>query len=295
MKTLFRIIAGLAVLLCMQLSNAQPIPLVIQTAPGGLNHKYALELENVISQIAGAPIVIEFKPGAQGLVGAQYLAANKSSNLMLMLGAVQQEFAVDQLTDIVPVLDLGVAPTVVIAKTSLGITSLSQLTKTPGNYTFGIPNGAAQLYWVREFSKNYKNLNLTEVPYKSGAAVLTDGAGGHVDRGIASAIGAASLIQEGKVVVLATLSTKRSTLVPSGATPREQGIRYQNDTVGFSHMFVWANPGASPESIQRLKTGFYQWANSTEGTETFKRIDLGASPQTVAKPELALKEHLHKK
>ena len=212
-----------------------------------------------------------------------------------MLGAVQQEFALDQLKDITPVLDLGIAPTVLIAKPALGITSLSQLTKTPGSYTVGIPNGAAQLYWIREFSKNYKSLTLTEVPYKSGAAVLTDVAGGHVDIGIASAIGAASLIQDGKVVLLATLSTKRSTLLPTGLTPREQGVRYSNDTIGFSHMFIWANPSASSDAVRQLKSGFHTWANSNQGQDTLKRIDLGANPQTVDKPEIALREHLHKK
>ena len=164
MKKLFRIFAGIFISLSVSLTNAQSVPLIIQTAPGGLNHKYALELESVLSQIVGAPIVIEFKPGGQGLVGAQALAQNKNTSLTLMLGAAQQEFAVDQLKDIVPVLDLGVAPTVLIARTSLGITSLSQLVKSSSNYTVGIPNGAAQLYWVREFSKNYTNLNLTATP-----------------------------------------------------------------------------------------------------------------------------------
>lgn len=290
-----KLLCAVASLFVMLSAFADPVPLIIQTGPGGLNHKYALELEPVLTQIIGSPVVIEFKPGGQGLVGAQALVANKNTALTLMLGAVQQEFAVDQLNDITPVLDLGVAPTVVIARTTLGVTSLSQLTKTPKNYTVGIPNGAAQLYWVREFSKHYKNLNLTEVPYKSGAAVLTDVAGGHVDLGIASAIGAASLIQDNKVVVLATLSTKRSTLLPSTPTSREQGVKFQNDNTGFSHMFVWANPGASVESIQQLKTGFYTWANSVEGQDTLKRIDLSANTQTVSKPEIALKNLLNKK
>lgn len=276
-------------------SFADTVPLIIQTGPGGLNHKYALELQPVLSRIIGETVVIEFKPGGQGLVGAQALESNKTKSLSLMFGAVQQEFGLDQAKDIIPVLDLGIAPTVVIAKTSLEITSLSHLIKSGGNYTIGIPNGAAQLHWVREFKKNFKNLNLTEVPYKSGGAVLTDVAGGHVDIGIASAIGAAPLIQDGKVVVLATLSTKRSTLIPTSLTAREQGIRYKKDTVGFSHMFIWANPGASSESIQKLKSGFYQWANTTEATELFQKIDLGIDVRSVARPEVTIQMYLQEK
>lgn len=294
MTTLLRKIATLIITLAMASSYAEPVPLIIQTGPGGLNHKYALELEPVLSKILKETVIIEFRPGGQGLVGAQALASNKSPSLTLMLGAAQQEFAIDQLRDIVPVLDLGIAPTVIIAKPGLGITSLSQLSRAKGNYTIGIPNGAAQLYWVKEFVKNHKNLTLVEVPYKSGAAVLTDIAGGHVDLGIASAIGAAPLIQDGKVVALATLSTKRSSLIPAVGTPRDQGIQYTGDSIGFSHMFVWANPGAPAETIQNLKTGFQSWANSAEGQEMFRKIDLGVNLPNVARPEIVLREQFKK-
>jgi tripartite-type tricarboxylate transporter receptor subunit TctC len=292
---LFRTIATFVLSLSVFSSYADTVPLIIQTGPGGLNHKYALELEPVLTKILDAPVIIEFKPGGQGIVGARALASNKNSSMSLMLGAVQQDFAIDQTKDIVPVLDLGIAPTVLIAKPSLGISSLSQLTKTSRSYTVGIPNGAAQLYWVREFAKNYKNLNLIEVPYKSGAAVITDVIGGHVDIGIASAIGAAPLIQENKVIVLATLSTKRSTLIPIVPTAKEQGIVYKKDTVGFSHMYIWANPGASVESIQKLKSSFYQWANTREAIDLFQRIDLGVDIQVVAKPELSLQTYIQEK
>lgn len=294
-NTLVRIVASIFFFFSIGLSHAGPVALIVPTGPGGLNHKYALELEPILSKLLDQQIVIEFHPGAQGLVGAQALASNKTSSLSLMIGAVQQDFALNQLTDIVPVLDLGIAPTVVIAKPSLGITSLSQLTKTPGDYTIGIPNGAAQLHWVREFSKNYKNIGLTEVPYKSGAAVLTDVAGGHVDIGIASAIGAAPLANDGKVVVLATLSAKRSSLLPQSRTPGEQGIRYARDTIGFSHMFIWANPGADPAVVAKLQRQFSQWAATAEATELFNKIDLGVDAKNSGRPEVALTLHLQKR
>lgn len=291
---LLRIITSIFFLFSFGLSYANPVALIVPTGPGGLNHKYALELEPILSKLLDRPVVIEFRPGGQGLVGAQTLAANKTPSLTLMIGAVQQDFAINQLTDIVPVLDLGIAPTVVIARPSLGITSLSQLTKMPSSYTIGIPNGAAQLYWVREFSKNNKNILLTEVPYKSGAAVLTDVAGGHVDIGIASAIGAAPLANDGKVVVLATLSTKRSSLLPQSKTPREQGIHYSRDSIGFSHMFIWANPGADPIVIAKLQRQFAQWASTAEATELFNKIDLGVDAKNSSRPEVALMLHLQK-
>lgn len=293
-NTLLRIIASTLLWCSFGLSYANPVALIVPTGPGGLNHKYALELEPILSKLLEQPVVIEFRPGGQGLVGAQTLAANKTPSLTLMLGAVQQDFAINQLTDIVPVLDLGIAPTVVIAKPSLGITSLAQLTKMPSSYTIGIPNGAAQLHWVREFSKNYKNISLTEVPYKSGAAVLTDVAGGHVDIGIASAIGAAPLANDGKVVVLATLSAKRSSLLPQSKTPREQGIQYSRDNIGFSHMFIWANPGADPVAIAKFQRKFVQWALTTEATELFNKIDLSVDAKNSGRPELSLTSHLQK-
>ena len=69
-----RTIAILIISLSAFLTRAETVPLIIQTGPGGLNHKYALELESTLTQIIGAPVVVEFKPGGQGLVGAQALA-----------------------------------------------------------------------------------------------------------------------------------------------------------------------------------------------------------------------------
>jgi tripartite-type tricarboxylate transporter receptor subunit TctC len=273
---------------------AQPVPVIIQTGPGGLNHKYVLALEPALTHALGNQIQIEFKPGGQGVVGAKSLAEDRRSSMSLMIGAAQPEFALDQLTDIIPVIDLGVVPTVVIANPALGYNTLADIVKTPPTkpLTFGIPNGSAQLYWVREFAKNYPKIQFIEVPFKSGNEVLTNIVGGHIDIGIASAAGAAPLASNNKIIVLTTLSTQRSSLLSNISTPNEQGIKFAHDTTGFAHMFIWTNPGADRDTIEKFRREFVAWARTPESQELFKKIDLGFSIRNADRPEQSLRRLL---
>lgn len=275
---------------------AQPVPVIIQTGPGGLNHKYVLALEPALSLALGNQIQIEFKPGGQGLVGAKALAEDRRSSISLMIGAAHPEFTIDQLTDIIPVVALGVAPTVVIANSALGYKTLADIVKNPPSkpLTIGIPNGSAQLYWVREFAKNYPKIQFIEVPFKSGNDVLTNIAGGHIDLGIASAVGAVPLASDNKINVLSTLSTHKSSLLPNVSTPNEQGIKFDHDTTGFAHMFIWANPGADRDAVEKFRREFVAWARTPEAQELFKKIDLGFLVRNADRPEQSLRRILKK-
>lgn len=275
---------------------ADTTALIIQTGPGGLAHKYAMDIEPVLSKILGTPIIVEFKPGAQGEVGAAALSADKKDKLTLMLGQLQPEFPIDQINDITPVLDIGTVPVLIIARTGLGINSLSELAAQPPTKTFtiGIVNGAAQLYWVREFVKNYKNVRLVEVPYRQGAAVLADVLGGHIDLGVASASGAAPSVEAGKVIGLTTLSIGRSNLIPTLKTPREQGIKFKNDTVGFAHLILWANPTANPAVVNNLRREYTAWAVTPAAQELFKNIDLRVNLKSLSTPAESIRINLGK-
>lgn len=269
------------------------VPLIVPYAPGGAIGSIAEELKPHLSKILESTVIIEFKPGGQGMIGTQALMSNKSPSMSLMIAQFLPDSPVDQLRDIIPVLDLGIAPITLISRPSLEINNMAQLVRLPGRYTIGYVNGSAQLHWLREFAKNHPNITLIEVPYKSGAAVLADVAGGHIDLGISGAIGSRSWVQENKIKALATLGSKRSSMLPHITTPREQGVRYANDHTGLVHVFIWASPGTHPESIQRLKNGFQRWANTSQAQDLFKRLDLSTNLQTTIAPDIALRTYLN--
>jgi hypothetical protein len=260
---------------------AQTTALIIPAGPGGLYHKYASEFTLVLSSILKRNVILEFHPGAQGLVGAQILADNKKSDISLMFGTVQPEFFIGQQQNIIPLLYLGIAPTALVASNKLDARNIKELVSSKRKLNVGIAHGSSQLLWIRKLVEQNPNLDINEIPYKSGNGVLVDVANGNLDLGIASVVGAESLIQAGKVKALAVLSNRRSTLLPQVPTAFEQGIPF--DT-GFAHLFLWASPGVSPDKISAIQREFALWAQTKEAQHIFEKIDLGFDLKNATQP-----------
>ena len=267
---------------CTSVSTySQITPLIVPTGPGGLYHKYAFEFSPSLSTILKKNIVIEFHPGAQGLVGAQVLADNKKSDISLMLSAAQPEFSINQQKDIIPLLYLGVAPTVLVSSNTLEVRSVKDLINTTKKLNIGIVNGSSQLFWIRQLVQQNPNLDINEIPYKSGNGLIIDVANGNLDLGIVSVVGAEPLIQDNRVRALAVLSNRRSTLLPSVPTTIEQGARF--DT-GFAHLFVWASPGITSDKILEIQKQFKQWTQTKEAQSIIEKLDLGFDPEHSTQP-----------
>lgn len=282
-------------LICFQFISfsiyAQTTALIVPSGAGGLYHKYALEFTPVLSSILKKNVVLEFHPGAQGLVAAQALIDNKRSDISLMLGAVQPEFVIDQQRDIVPILYLGVAPVALVASNRLDVRNIKELVSGTRKLNLGAAYSSSQLFWTRQLVEQNPNLDINEVFYKSGGAVVMDVANGNLDLGIVSVVGAEPLIQAGKVKALAVLSNRRSTLLPQVPTAFEQGIPF--DT-GFAHLFLWASPGVSPDKISTIQREFVLWAQTKEAQVIFEKIDLGFNLKNATQPLFMMNKILKK-
>jgi tripartite-type tricarboxylate transporter receptor subunit TctC len=269
--------------------QAETTALIIPTGPGGLYHKYAAEFEPVLSTILKKNVIIEFHPGAQGLIGAQILADNKKSDISLMISAVQPEFAIDQQRDIIPILYLGVAPVMLISNNKLEIHNIQDLVNVPRKLNVGVVNGSSQLFWIRKLAQQNPNLTINEIPYKSGSGMIVDVANGNLDLALANAVGAIPLIQDNKIRALAVLSTHRSTALPSVPTTFEQGARF--DT-GFAHLFIWSSPGITPDKIVEIQKQFKQWTQTNEAQNTIEKMDLGFDLENSIRPAVVMNKIL---
>jgi tripartite-type tricarboxylate transporter receptor subunit TctC len=287
MKLLFILILSIYTSIA---SASEKVTLIIPTGPGGLNHKYALEIQPVLEKILDANIIIDFQPGANGLVAAQTLARNTKSEITLLLSTPQPNFGVDLSRDIVPVLNLGSAPTVVATRKNLGYRNLNEFIKANKLVTFGVVNGSAQVNWLNGFKASH-NIDITEVQYKSGAVLLSDLVGEHVDMGTPSLLGAYSLYEAGKIEILAVLSTHRSTLLPNIPTANEQGVKFDKDVLGYTNLVLWSNPNADPKVIKKLQQEYLAFAKSAKGKELYSKIDLAVNIQDITSPQILLRHY----
>lgn len=276
------------------LVQAEPVvPLIVPSGPGGLFHTYSAEFEPMLSAILDKNVVIEFHPGGQGLVGAQILASNKKPNISMMITSaqLQPDFGVDQQKDIIPVLYLGVAPTVLITNKS-EMRDIKDVVRLSRKLNVGFANGASLMYWLRQFKTDHPELDINEIPYKSGQGVLIDVANGNLDLGLTNAVGATPLIQDNRMRALAVLSTHRSALLPTVPTTFEQGVQF--DT-GFAHLFLWTSPGITPADIIKIQKEFVKWAKTNEGQTVIKRLDLGFDLEKSTRPTVVMDKILKNK
>lgn len=291
----------LAILLttaCLWSLAAEPVTMILPIGSGGMIHKYAIDLQPVLSKMVGAPVVMDFKPGGRGLIGSQALAKSTGS-LTLMLGPVQNFAEGDvtstfsQLTDITPVAYMGTIPGVVVALPKLGVADLKEalvLSKSrPLNY--GIPAGAATLKLFRDMAKKHSTPNnFAEIPYKSGAPIVVDVLGGQLDIGSTVLDVTQQYIDNGRLVALAVLAANRSKLVPNVPTIKELGIGMPDEFKSYNNVFLWASPSSDPERVADLRRELATFMESVESLPLRNRLDLQFGKWHVDHPKAALTE-----
>lgn len=282
---------------------AETTTLLVPTAPGGLIHRYAIELSPILGKTLGTSIVPEFKIGAQGLVAAQTLVENTSSKTTLLIGSPQtwSEFSkeqkiLNQMTDMVPIAFLGTIPGSVFTHPNKEFKNFKEAIEYANNkkkLSYGIPISSANVKLFRAISRKYSTPeNLMEVPYKTGAPAIVDVMGGHLDIGVSTSEAILQYIEEDKLKPLAVFADHRSYLLPNVPTLKELGVSIPTEYKYYNNMFLWANKNANPDDIKKLREVLGTYLTSKESDHTRKKIDVQIGNRSVTQPEKYLKELL---
>jgi tripartite-type tricarboxylate transporter receptor subunit TctC len=276
-------------LTCLTISVwAENTTLIVPSAPGGLFHNTALALQPVLSKILQQPVVFDFKPGANGIIGARALISNNTKKISLLIGSVQtvENFEINQINDMIPIVDLGTAPGIIVANPGSEIKNLQDLLTK--DVQLGIPLSSANVIWVNGLQKNHNN-KLTTVPYKNAVPIVSDVIGGHIQAGIATPFQVAQHIAEGRLVGIAIIGSGRSNMIPNLPTAEQQGIKFKNYLAGYSNLMIWANHGADADTVELLRRELTAWSRTTEANDLFKKIDIHMSG-TFGQPTVRLKQ-----
>jgi tripartite-type tricarboxylate transporter receptor subunit TctC len=285
----------LAVLLSVTATFAcaeQTTRVVIGGGPGGLVHRYYLELAPVLGKILGTSVVVDFKPGAGGQIAAELVAKSDSKETVFLLESAKAELiSVDELNDLVPVAYLGSVPAIIVARSAFPYRNFKEVltaSKTNKNFSYGIIGSGSHVWVLRNTVANYGSAtNIVEVPYKSGANAIIDTLGGQVDVGVSSTTVVQQDINAGNLKGLAVLSEKRSRLLPEVPTLKEQGIVVPPER--FLHLFLWASRNISQTEIKKIQAGLADFVKSPAGEEMLNRIDINLASEQVGQPISVLK------
>lgn len=213
---------------------AKAIRMIMPFAAGGGVEAQARVVAQRLAETLGQPIVIDSRPGANGIVGTRIAAAaapdgytllftNSSFATVSILSPGKPSF--DPVRDFSTVIQLGAQPQVLVAHPSLPATLrdvLALARARPGSLNFASAGSTSQL--TMELLKSLAKVDLVHVPYKGSAPAVAAILGGEVQFAIFSANVILPHVKAGKLRALGVTSKKRAAGLPEVPAIAEAGV-----------------------------------------------------------------------
>jgi tripartite-type tricarboxylate transporter receptor subunit TctC len=216
----------------------RPIRLVIAFPAGGPTDFVGRLLADKMKEPVGQSVIIENKAGANGALGADYVAKSEPDGHTLFLttvGAVaitpgmRNDLPYDSLRDFAPITLVVRNTTILVVRADLPVNSakdLAALAKAkPGEIPFASTGVGSMPHLALELYQAAGNVKFLHVPYRGAAPALTDLLGGQVQGLFADAPVLLSQIQSGKIKAIAAASNQRTEVLPDVPTLAEQGFQ----------------------------------------------------------------------
>ena len=278
----------LAAAICavFSLCHAQPYPskpirLVVPYAAGGTSDILARQIGPKLSEAWGQPVVVENKTGANGNVGADFVAKSAPDGYTLLLtdlgglvisASVYPQLPFNPEKDFGPVVMVAYSPHVLAVHPSVGVNDVRELVakakSQPGKLNFAVSGigGAPHLAGI-DFAQRM-GVQWTYIPYKGGSDAVAAVAAGQADVLFNGMLATWPTVQGGRLKALAISSAQRVPSARDTPTVAEQGL------AGFetgSFQGIVGPAGMPREVVAKLNTELVRVLNVTEMKERFAK------------------------
>jgi tripartite-type tricarboxylate transporter receptor subunit TctC len=271
----------------------KPIKIVIGFPAGGPLDQHARLLTDKLQTILGQPVIVDYKPGAGGSVGAESVAKSPADGYTLMLantgvsvinGALYSKLPYNTLRDFVPIARTAQQPLALLVNNAVPAKTLpefiSYARKNPGKINYGSAGNGGISHIVPEMFKTATGLFMVHIPYRGSAPAFTDLIGGQVQFMAESIPQAANYHKQGKVRALAVTSKERNPALPDIPTVIESGIK-GFEVVGF---YGFLAPAGTPKGVvAKLSDAFKQIMTNPEVRS--RMVSQGADPAFMGSEE----------
>src|SRR3989475_2324281 len=171
----------------------KPVRIVVPFSAGGTTDILARAVGQKLTEAWSQPIVIDNRPGASGMIGAEMVAKAAPDGYTVLMASVAEvainqslyaRMAYDPLKDLAPVTLAGFTPLILVVHPSVQARSVKELIglakANPGRLPLASPGNGSVQHLSGELMKTVARVDITPVPYKGGAPAVTDLVGGQI-------------------------------------------------------------------------------------------------------------------
>lgn len=278
--------ASLAALPFSAMASSDPIRFVMPYGAGGLLDSIVRQLVDKMSGELGQPIIIENKPGANGIVGASFAASARPDGLTYFVGAtgplslnvLLRDGLPFDLESFDPVGTMMSGPLTVAVPTSTGIEdfdgvkAFAQEAGRPLRYGTLGPGSVTHLFGI--VLQSSLDVPITDVAYRDNASMLVDTVSGQLDLNFSTPVSLIEQQNAGNIRVLAISTDERDPMLPDVPTLAELG----HPELRSSFWFGLLAPAGTPESEKQRVSAALQKAMADPDLQQ-RMLATGMTPQ----------------
>jgi tripartite-type tricarboxylate transporter receptor subunit TctC len=267
----------------------KPIRAVVPFAAGSATDQIGRAFAEKMAATLGQPVVIDNKPGASGMLGADAVAKAPADGYTILIGTnstnaalkfLMKQLPYDQEKAFVPVAYLGSVPLMVAVNNEVPAKTLKELVDLskakPGQTSVAYASTSQQV--SSEMLASMAGVKFNMVPYKAGPAAMTDLIGGQVMVFTADFAVTVPQHKAGKIRGLAVTSAKRAAAVPELPTVNEAlGLK---DYELIAYFAVFAPAGTPADVVAKLNNAVNAAAASKDLQDKFANLGFAVEPGT---------------
>jgi tripartite-type tricarboxylate transporter receptor subunit TctC len=268
----------------------QPIKFIVVYPAGGASDVTARLIATKLSESIGQSVIVENKPGANGIIATEFVAKAAPDGYTLLMAnlgpnainpVVYKKLPYDAVKDFSAITLTTIVPQFIVVSPTLPINSIADLITyakaNPGKVTFASAGNGASNHLSGELFNSMAGIKMVHVPYKGDAPGLVDVISGQVTVALPTAIAAATFVRSGQLRALAVTSNKRLPSFPDVPTVAETIPGFEAVSWGG----VMAPAGTPPAIINRLNSEILKILKMPDVAEKLKGLGaevVGSTP-----------------
>jgi len=245
-----------------------PIRWLIGFPAGGTADMISRDIASELEKVLGKPVIIENRPGANGLTATQALVAAKPDGqtlMMILSGHITNAFlypnsGFDPLKDVTPVSLVASSPLAIIANPGFAPSDIRSLVAaakaSPSTISYATPGVASIQQLSLELMAYMTGTKFVHVPYRGGAPALNDIIGGHVPIGVLSVLQVMPQVEAKQLKALAVTSQGRTEVWPDVPSISESGVPGYEAELWFGVIAPAGTPDAIVDRLNAEITRF---------------------------------------